>query len=121
MERYRTGSSLTPRAMNNMELPSDPVELALLRYVRARHGDNASHPFDWDRFYRFVALAHIRRKGWDAYDVKARMVRYGLPERKASQMAEFYWHCRCAMRVKSHWADRTGYARWMRKGGTVLT
>ena len=105
----------------NLELPSDPVEFALFRYVRLRHGDHAAHPFDWDRFYRFVVLAHTRRKGWDAYDVKARMVRYGLPEGKATEMAEIYWHCRCAMRVKSRWTDRMGYAHWMRKGGTKLT
>ena len=107
--------------MENFEVPSDPVELALVRYVRLRHGDNASHPFDWDRFYRFVVLAHVRRKGWDAYDVKARMVRYGLPEAKAIQMAEVYWHCRCALRVRSRWADRHAYAKWMRKGGTLIT
>jgi hypothetical protein len=97
------------------------VEFALFRYVRLRHGDNAASPFDWDRFYRFVVLAHVRRKGWDAYDVKGRMMRYGLPEAKAIEMAEAYWHCRCALRVRSRWADRLAYAKWMRKGGTLIT
>ena len=104
-----------------MEIPSDPVELALFRYVRLGHGGDASHPLDWDRFYRFVVLAHVRNKGWDAYDVKARMLRYGFAEGKATEMAETYWHCRCAMRVRSHWTDRIGYADWMRKGGTPYT
>ncbi len=107
--------------MKNFEVPTDPVELALAKYVLARHGDNASHPFDWDRFYRFVVLAHARRKGWDAYDVKARMVRYGLPEGKATQMAKVYWHCRCALRVRSRRTDRLAYAKWMRKGGVSFT
>jgi len=104
-----------------MEIPSDPVELALFRYVKARHGDVAASPFDWDRFYRFVVLAHIRRKGRDAYDVMGRMKHYGLPEKKAREMAEVYWHCRCALSVRSHWAARLGYARWMRKGRICST
>jgi hypothetical protein len=107
--------------MDNLEVPSDPVEYALFRYVRLRHGDNASHPFDWDRFYSFVVLANARRKGWDAYDVKARMVRFGLPEGKASEMAEIYWHCRCALWVRSRRTNRVGYAHWMRKDGFRLT
>lgn len=107
--------------MENFEVPSDPVEFALLRYVKLRHGDNAASPFDWDRFYRFAALAHVRRKGWDAYDVKARMVRYGLPEGKATEMAEIYWHCRCALRVRSRWTDHLAYAKWMRKSGVRMT
>jgi hypothetical protein len=115
-ENEKMGSHITPRAGEDKEIPSDPVEYDLFRYVRLRHGDNASHPLDWDRFYRFVVRAHIRRKGWDAYDVKARMLRYGLVEGKATEMAEIYWHCRCAMRVRSHWTRRIGYADWMHKG-----
>jgi hypothetical protein len=107
--------------MENFEMPSDPVELALFRYARLRHGDSAASPFDWDRFYRFVVLAHLRRKGWDAHDVKGRLVRYGLPKAKATEMAEVYWHCRCVLRVRSQFADRLGYAKWMRKGGARQT
>ena len=102
-------------------MPSDPVELALFRYVKVRHGEAAASSFDWDRFYRFVVLAHTFRKGWDAYDVKARMLRYGLPEDKAEEMSQVYWHCRCALRVRSKWADRLGYANWMRRGGIPST
>lgn len=107
--------------MESFEAPSDPVELALARYVRLRHGNNASHPLDWDRFYRFVVLAHVRRKGWDADDVKARMMRCGLPEVKATQMAEIYWHCRCAMRTRSAWGKRVSYVGWARKGAQRVT
>lgn len=115
------GPSITQSSGEKTGIPSDPVEYALFRYVRLRHGNNASHPFDWDRFYRFVVLAHARRKGWDAYDVKGRMVRYGLPAGKATEMAEVYWHCRCAMRVRSGSTERMGYAQLIRKGGTYLT
>ena len=102
-------------------MPSDPVELALFRYIKAGHGDRAASVFDWDRFYRFVVLAHTFRKGWDAYDVKGRMLRYGLPEARAEEMSQLYWHCRCALRVRSRWGARLGYASWMRKDGTRST
>jgi hypothetical protein len=107
--------------MNNVEMPSDPAELALWRYVRLRHGEDASHPYDWNRFYTFVVLAHTRRKRWDPNDVQARMVGLGLPEAKATEMAEIYWHCRCALRVRSRWTKHAGYFDWMRKGGVRLT
>jgi hypothetical protein len=107
--------------MEEINTPSDPVEFALFRYAKLRHGDYAASPFDWDRFYRFVVMAHARRKGWDAYDVKGRMVRYGLPEKKAAEMSEVYWHCRCALRLRSRWGDRLGYAKWMRTAGTRST
>ncbi|PYV32418.1 MAG: hypothetical protein DMG22_13495 [Acidobacteria bacterium] len=115
------GSRVPPRAVEEPGVPTDPVEYALFRYVGLRHGDNAAHPFDWDRFYSFVVLAHARRKGWDASDVKARMVRYGLPEGKASEMAKIYWHCRCALWVRSRRTDRIGYAHWMRREGFRVT
>ena len=115
------GSRVPPRSVENLEVPSDPVEFALFGYVRRRHGDDASHPLDWNRFYRFVVLAHVRRKGWDAHDVKARMVRYGLPKVKATEMAEVYWHCRCALCVRSRRTNRVVYAQWMRSNGSRLT
>jgi hypothetical protein len=115
------GFHVPPQAEEDLEVPSDPVEYALFRYVQLRHGDYAASPFDWGRFYRFVVISHTRRKGWDAYDVKARMVRYGLPEGKALEMAEIYWHCRCALHVRSRRTNRVGYARWMRKEGFRLT
>jgi len=103
--------------MENGDVPSDLVEFALFRYVRLRHGDSASHPHDWDRFYKFVVLAHRRRKGWDAHDVKARMIRYGLSGEKATAMAHIYWHCRCVLQVRSQRRNRVEYAHWMRSGG----
>jgi hypothetical protein len=107
--------------MNNPETPTDHVELALFRWAKLRHGDSADSPFDWDRFYRFVVSAHACRRGWDAHDVKARLLQYGLPQTKATEMAEVYWHCRCVLRVRSKWADRFGYANWIRSGGVRLT
>ena len=107
--------------MKNFDAASDPVEMALLRYVRLRHGGNATHPFDWDRFYRFVVAAHAHRKGWDADDLQTRMIRYGLPKEKAAQMAEIYWHCRCALRVRGRWAKGVDYSAWLKKGGFRLT
>ncbi len=100
--------------MKNVEIPSDPVEMALFRYVRLRHGDNATHPLDWDRFYRFVVVAHAHRRGWDADDVEARMVRYGLPKAKAEEMGEVYWHW--SLRVASE--DGVDQARRIRRLGT---
>jgi len=109
------------QTVEDTKVPSDPVEFALFRYVKLRHGDNAASPFGWNRFYRFAVLAHARRKGWDACDVKARMLRYGLPEKKAEEMAEVYWHCRCALRLKSRRTEHLAYHKWMRKGGTRST
>jgi hypothetical protein len=100
--------------------PDDPVERALWQYAGLAHGPHASHPLDWGRFYRFIVVAHSRRKGWDYTDVQARLKEYGFTEGKAKEMAEVYWHGRCVLSVKARWFQR-GYTGWMKKNGSRLT
>ncbi len=100
--------------------PTDTVERALWQYAGLADGSNASHPLDWKRFYRFVVLAHVRRKGWDVGEVKSRLVKYGFPSRKALEMAEVYWHGRCVLRIRNRWSQGD-YAGWLGKDGTCWT
>lgn len=100
--------------------PEDPVEFALYQFAGLA-GAEASHPRDWDRFYRFVVMAHARRRGLDAYDVKSRLKKYGFSDEVAGELAEAYWHGRCALYVRNHFDWRKGHVGWMRRGGTCLT
>lgn len=100
--------------------PSDPVEFALWQYASLAHGDRAAHPLDWGRFYRFVVLAHVRRKGWDAGNIETLLRNYGFSSEKAKEMAEVYWHGRCVLRVRSK-SSKSDYSGWLKKGGFRLT
>lgn len=100
--------------------PSDPVEFALYQFAGLA-GHRAAHPRDWDRFYRFVAMAHARRKGWDACDVMHRLKRYGFSKEVSEMLAEAYWHGRCALYARNYFGLRHGHVRWMRRDGTCLT
>ena len=100
--------------------PDDLVERALWQYAGLAHGNRASHPLDWRRFYSFVVLAHNRRKGWDVSEVKSRLVKYGFPPEKALEMAEVYWHGRCVLRIRNG-RSQGDYCGWLGKGGTRWT
>jgi len=76
--------------------PSNPVEFALYQFAGLA-GPRAAHPLDWDRFYRFIVMAHARRKRWDAYDVKSRLKKYGFSDEVSTELAEAYWHGRCVL------------------------
>jgi len=97
--------------------PVDTVERALWQFAHLA-GSNVSHPLDWRRFYRFIVLAHIHRKGWDVGKVKSFLLRYGFSPEKALEMAEIYWHGRCVLRIRKKWSD---YSGWVEKGGTCWT
>jgi len=100
--------------------PADAVERALWQYALLAHGSNASHPLDWRRFYKFVVLAHVRRKGWDVAEVKSRLLRYDFSPEKALEMAEIYWHGRCLLRIRNRWSQGD-YSGWLGKGGICWT
>lgn len=103
---------------SSLQPPTNRVERSLWNYVQLRDGD---YPSDWNRFYTFIVIAHVARVGWDANDVKARMVRYGLSPDKAKEMAEVYWHGRCVLRVHSKWTHGSEYVSWVRKDGMRVT
>lgn len=100
--------------------PSDAVERALWQYALLAHGSNASHPLDWRRFYKFVVLAHLRRKGWDVGGVKSRLMKYGFSKELALEMAEIYWHGRCVLRVRNRWSQGD-YSDWLGEDGVPWT
>ena len=101
--------------------PFDPVEHALWQYAGLAHGPSASSPFDWQRFYKFIVLAHARRKAWDAADVRKRLRDYGFSVEKAEEMAEVYWHGRCVLHVRKQFGRWIDYTGWVKKGGEILT
>jgi HD superfamily phosphohydrolase YqeK len=77
---------------------------------------------DWNRFYRFIALAHAHRKRWNHQDVKQMLVQYGIPERQAKMFSEVYWHGRCVLYNVQHFSSRRPRcADWVRQDGGVLT
>ncbi len=100
--------------------PSDDVEFALWQYAGLAHGSNATHPLDWRRFYKFVVLAHARRRGWDVGAVKSRLIKYGFSPDKALEMAEIYWHGRCVLRIHKRWSQGD-YSGWVGKDGACWT
>ena len=100
--------------------PTNAVEFSLYKFS-ALAGELVGHPLDWDRFYRFVLLAHTRQVGWDAYAVQGRLKRYGFKNEIARELAEAYWHGRCALFVRKHPGNRRGHTGWMRGRGTPLT
>lgn len=100
--------------------PTDPVEFALYQFAGLA-GESAAHPRDWDRFYRFIVMAHARRKGWDAYDVIRRLKKYGFREEIARTLGEAYWHGRCTLYARTHFSPRHGHLGWMRRDGSALT
>ena len=97
----------------------DAVEKALKQFAVLGH---QMHPLDWNRFYRFVALAHHYRKGWDAHELQNQMEQHGMPTEEARQYAEAYWHARCVLYVRDH-PDLSpdAYGDWIKNGGTPLT
>jgi hypothetical protein len=101
--------------------PADAASRALWRYAGiARMGDGA-HPYDWQRFYRFVVIAHVRRVGWDAGEVYARLVKYGITAPRARELAEIYWNGRCVLCVRTRpWRTSPTYSEWLCKNGARL-
>lgn len=98
----------------------DRVEGVLKRIVRLGLASELAQ--DWNRFYKFIALAHAHRRGWDHHDVREMLVRYGIAEGKARMFSEVYWHGRCLLYSRDHFSTvRPEYAGWVRKGGTLLT
>jgi len=79
------------------------------------------HPLDWARFYRFIGIAHASRIGWSHADLHRRLVKAGLTNETATELAEAYWHARCALYVRNHMEYRENYPDWMRKDGARLT
>jgi hypothetical protein len=112
-ERWHSLSRIGPK-------PDDLVEQCLWRFAGLA-GPNASHPLDWQRFYEFVVLAHSRRKGWDYVDVQGRLRRYGFEERVGRELAEAYWHGRCALYVRARGGRARDHVAWIRRGGSCLT
>lgn len=100
--------------------PTEPVEFALFQFAGLA-GENAAHPRDWDRFYRFIVRAHARRRGWDAGDVTVRLKKYGFREDVARMLGEAYWHARCALYVRNHFDRRYGHLGWVKRDGSPLT
>ena len=98
----------------------DPVELAFRRFAYFAK-DGSSHPRVWNSLYRFIAISHARNKGANHLDLRRRLVEFGLPEAKAIEYSEIYWHGRCILYVRSHPYKRFDYLGWVRKGTSCLT
>src|SRR5689334_6543851 len=104
-----------------MEQPREgTVDYALWRFAMLAN-KTSLHPRDWKRLYEFIVLAHSRRVGWDAYEMQARLVRYGFERNKAETLALAYWHGRCVLHVRKARPLTNSYRSWMGKGGTAWT
>jgi hypothetical protein len=98
----------------------DPIEDFLKRIVRL--GLPSENFQDWNRFYHFIALAHAHRRGWDWYDLREMLMRYGVGAVQAGMFSKVYWHCRCVLYNRDHFDQHMPqYANWVRKDGTLLT
>ena len=107
--------------MPDSESPRDPVELAFRRFACFAK-DGSSHPRVWVRLYQFIAVAHARNKGWSHTEIRQRLIGCGVPEAKATEYSEIYWHGRCILYVRSHPQQRiTNYIGWLRSGASRLT
>ena len=51
------------------------------------------HPNDWDRFYKFVRIAHRYRSQIWEQDVKQALIKEGFFEEDARYLSTVYCHC----------------------------
>ncbi len=89
------------RAMPNSGKPPRPSP-KLVKYFEffARHSNKEmGHPFDWGRFYNFIARAHSLQSRLSESDVKRLLVQEGFREEYASRLAGVYDHGRRIIRV----------------------
>lgn len=93
-------------------------ELALRRFALLAN-QSSLHPYDWNRFYGFISIAHRLRCKWGHYKVKALLCEYGLKPEKAERLAEAYWHARCVLYIRGKDCRTPGYGKW--SAGPPLT
>ena len=68
-----------------------------------RFADSANktglHPYDWGRYYNFIANAHSLRSKLTETDVKRLLVDEGFGDERASRLADVYRHGRAIIKV----------------------
>ncbi len=82
---------------------------------------SALHPRDWKTFYEFVAVAHSSRLGWDAAEIRHKLILLGFDERHADDLANAYWHGRCVLHMSKPRPVSCSHHDWLRRGGIPWT
>lgn len=102
---------------------AEPVRIKSTEQALARFAVLANkaslHPYDWNRFYAFVSIAHQFRSRWNHLEVAAKLKTYGFSDARARELSEIYWHGRCVLQMRKADFRRAEYSRW--SSGPPLT
>ena len=74
------------------------------------------HPYDWGRYYNFIANCHSLRSMLSEHDVKLLLIDAGFDDTHASYLADVYRHGRDIIKVHRGSVPHGATDRWANVG-----